>query len=115
MSRKLKRIYTGLAEPTAEDLSTIPPGSDYMLPLIEKYHAILLDGRAAVHPKRFATRREATSAGTRLVQSMRYYQKNHPELGIAPHRTRVWPSREDGGYRFAMVPRTRGSVDIQRG
>jgi len=85
-------------------LDLIPLGRAFP---IESYTRILASGKAAASKKRYLTHEEATTEAHAVGQMITYYRRNHPELAPQSHGYRVWESREDGRYRWAIMPMAR--------
>ena len=71
---------------------------------IESYSDILSRGMAAASQKRYSTRADATKDAKGVAQLLGYYRKWHPEIAPQEFGYRVWPSREDGRFRWAILP-----------
>lgn len=92
--------------PDAMDVGLIPYFSE-RLPVLQKYTAITATGKAAVYPRAFNTRAEAELIKQRFAGCLNRHRDFRPELGL-PDRDhigfRIWESREDGKFRFAIMP-----------
>lgn len=97
---------------TAEDLASIPFLRTFP---VERFAEILASGRAAVGPTRYHTREEATRVAHTVINSLKYYRKTHPDLFDREFGSRVWPSAEDGRYRWAVLPEPARRRTVRRG
>lgn len=89
-----------------DDIEAIPPE---LVPVwrifpIDRYTAILRAGQAAATKKRYDSREVALREATAVEHAIRYYATHHPELAPAEWGLRTWQSREDGRWRWAIIP-----------
>lgn len=89
-----------------DDIEALPPE---LVPIwrifpIDKYTAILRAGQAAASRKRYDSHEDALRDAIAVDHAITYYQKHHPELAPTEKGYRCWQSREDGRWRWAIIP-----------
>lgn len=89
-----------------DDLEAIDP---LLVPVsrsfpIERYAEILRSGLAAITKRRYDTVQEAEADLHVVTTMLRYYRRWHPERAPAEFGARRWQSREDGKWRWAILP-----------
>lgn len=71
---------------------------------VAKYNDILRAGKAAASTARYDDQEAASRDASNVVDMLKYYREFHPEMVPAEFGRRVWQSKEDGRWRWAIMP-----------